>query len=399
MRSEERLRIGVVCLHTDPFAPPGSGDVGGMNVVVRSTTLALVAAGHEVTVWTRLDRPGAADSEDIDGVHLRRLAVGPATAITKAAHDDLVEPFKDALAADLSEVDVLHAHHWFSGMAALPLAHDRGVPHVQSFHSIAAPETSPLSAGERPESPARLAGESWLATHTDAVVAVSRAEAETVRDRLRAPVDRVRVVHPGVDTELFHPGVTGDRPTLLAAARIEPLKAIDLAIRTLAGVVERADRTGAARPRLVVAGGATNDDAYVRELAALARELGVGDDVALVGPQTRTALAATMRAATIVVVPSHSETYGLVALEAAASGVPVLAARTGGLAESVLDGVTGVLLPDWEPATWVAACSALLADPARRDRLGAAGRAHALTRRWDAVADATIACYLEALGR
>lgn len=397
--AEERLRVGVVCLHTDPFAPPGAGDVGGMNVVVRSTTLAMAAAGHEVTVWTRLDRPDAPEREDVDGVRLRRLAVGPAAPVAKADHDALVEPFRHALAADLHEVDLLHAHHWFSGVAALPLARDRGVPHVQSFHSIAAPADSPLSAGERPESPARLDGERWLATHTDAVLAVSRAEAQTVRDRLGAPADRVRVVHPGVDTELFHPGAAGERPTLLAAARIEPLKAIDLAIRTLAGVADHADRTGAARPRLVVAGGATNDAEYLRELAALARELGVGDEVELVGPQTRDALAARMRAASIVLVPSHSETYGLVALEAAASGVPVLAARTGGLAESVLDEVTGVLLPDWEPATWVAACSALLADGARRQRLGAAGRAHALTRGWGAVADATIGCYRDTLGR
>lgn len=169
------LRIGVVCLHTDPFAPPGSGDVGGMNVVVRSTAVAMAAAGHEVTVWTRLASATAPTTETIDGVLLRRLPAGPATTLLKSAHDDLVEPFGRLLREE-PPVDVLHSHHWFSGMAALEVARERGVPHVQSFHSVAAPPDQPLTAGEPPESPARLDGETLLARRTDIVVAVSAAD-------------------------------------------------------------------------------------------------------------------------------------------------------------------------------------------------------------------------------
>lgn len=390
------LRIGIVCLHTDPFARPGAGDVGGMNVVVRSTAVAMAAAGHHVTVWTRRAAE-VPETEEIDGVLLRRLPAGPATTLLKSAHDDLIEPF-GALLRDEPDVDVLHSHHWFSGMAALPAARERGIPHVQSFHSIAAPVGTALSEGERPESPARLDGETWLAQAADLVVAVSRAEARTAVERLGADPAIVRVVHPGVDSELFHPGDPAgarERPTLLAAARLEPLKAIDLAIRTLAGVAR--DAVGK-RPQLLVAGGATNDESYPRGLARLATELGVGDDVTFLGPQDRGELAELMRAATIVLVPSHSETYGLVSLEAAASGVPVVAARTGGLEESVVDGVTGLLLPDWEPETWVRAVSELLADPAEVSRLGTAGRAHALTHRWADVAAATVASYRSVLG-
>ncbi|GAB2973257.1 glycosyltransferase [Actinotalea caeni] len=388
------LRIGVVCLHTDPFAPPGSGDVGGMNVVVRSTAVAMAAAGHEVTVWTRLASATAPTTETIDGVLLRRLPAGPATTLLKSAHDDLVEPFGRLLREE-PPVDLLHSHHWFSGMAALEVARERGVPHVQSFHSVAAPPDQPLTAGEPPESPARLDGETLLARRTDLVVAVSAAEARTVVDRLGAAPEAVRVVHPGVDSEMFHPGEGSARPTLLAAARLEPLKAIDLAIRTLAGVVER---DGEPRPRLVVAGGATSDESYPRELAALAADLGVACDVTFLGPQGREQLAALMRSATLVLVPSHSETYGLVALEAAASGVPVVATRAGGLEESVVDDVTGLLLPDWETATWVDAVAGLLADPDLVARLGEGGRAHALRHRWADVAEATLACYRELLG-
>lgn len=391
------LRIGVVCLHTDPFQPPGQGDVGGMNVVVRQTSTAMAAAGHEVTVWTRWSEQGTPQQERIEGVRVRRLPVGPPRTILKHEHDDLIEPFRAALERERTDVDVLHSHHWFSGMAALPLARELGVAHLQSFHSIAAPPRTALSEGERPESPARLEGEAWLARSTDAIVAVSMAEARTAIDRLGAEPDRVHVVHPGVDAEEFRPGEPDVRPMLLAAARLEPLKAIDLAIEALAGVIGRLG-PGAPRPRLVVAGGATNDEDYPRGLAALAADLGVADDVQLVGPQGRRELAALMRRATLVLVPSHSETYGLVALEAGASAVPVVAARTGGLAESVLDGVTGLLLPDWEPATWAEAIADLLAAPERLAALGAAGREHALRRRWSDVAEQTVACYRGLLG-
>jgi len=391
------LRIGVVSLHTDPFARPGAGDVGGMNVVVRSTTVAMAAAGHEVTVWTRRDRTDVPERELVDGVLLRRLPAGPPTTLLKSAHDDLIEPFASLLRNEPS-VDVLHSHHWFSGMAALPLARERHIPHLQSFHSIAAPSSTPLSDGERPESPARLDGEAWLARETDAVVAVSHAEARTVVERLGADPASVHVIHPGVDGELFRPGTLSERPTLLAAARLEPLKAVDVAIRALAGVIERRD-PGAPRPQLLVVGGATNDESYPRELAALALDLGVADDVAFLGPQGRDELAALMRTVWAVLVPSHSETYGLVALEAAASGVPVIAVRTGGLEESVIDGATGLLLPDWDPETWAAALADLLADPDRIARLGTAGRRHARERRWSDVAAATTDRYRSILAR
>ncbi len=388
--SDHTLRIGVVCLHTDPFEPPGSGDVGGMNVVVRQTATAMVATGHEVTVWTRRSRTDLPQDSVVDGVRLRRLPVGPARTLLKREHDELIAPFSEALHADGPAVDVIHSQHWFSGMAALPVARSLGVPHVQSFHSIAAPADAPLAEGEPPESLARLDGETSLARLTDAVIAISRAEASTVVDRLGAEPRRVHVVHPGVDAETFHPGTPDPRPTLLAAARLEPLKAVDLAIRTLAGVLAT---SRGPRPRLVVAGGATNDEEYPRSLVRLAEDLGVRDDVVLVGPQGRSELATLMRRATLVLVPSHSETYGLVALEAAASGVPVMAARAGGLEESVIDGVTGVLLPDWEPRTWSDAVGRLLADDAARTRLGRGGRAHALTRRWADTASATVATY------
>lgn len=371
-----------------------------MNVVVRHTSAAMAALGADVTVYTRRADTHAAAAERIDGVLVRRLDAGPPQVLPKAAHDDLIEPFAEVLSREPA-VDLLHSQHWFSGMAALRIARARGIPHVQSFHSIAAPAATPLSEGERPESDARLAGERWLAGSTDALIAVSQAEATTTLQRLGADPARMHIIHPGVDADLFHPAsacLAGSEvakaPVLLTAARLEPLKAVDLAIRTLAAIPV----TAGAPARLLVAGGATSDQDYVDSLEALARDLGVATRVRFLGPQSRDALAALMRAATIVLVPSHSETYGLVALEAAASGVPVVAARAGGLAEAVADGVTGLLLPDWEVPTWADAVGALIAEPQRRRLLGEAGRAHALSRRWSDVAAQTIRTYLTVLG-
>lgn len=401
------MKVGIVSLHTDPFADPGSGDVGGMNVVVRNTCTAMASDGIDVEVITRHSDPAVPPLEEIEGVRIQRLPIGPNRTIPKGDHEALIEPFSRALAS-LGPYDLLHSHHWFSGMAALPVARSWSIPHVQSFHSIAAPPRTTLAEGERPESPGRLLGEAFLARETDAVVAVSCAEARTVLDRLGADPDRVVVVHPGVDTQRFHPasdqptpldpclGVpttleTLTRPTLVVAARLEPLKGVDLAIRALAELPEP-------RPVLRVAGGVTSDDDYLEELLDLARTCQVASDVHFLGPLSRCDLADLMRTATLVLVPSHSETYGLVALEASASGVPVVASTAGGLVEAVRDGVTGVLVPSRDPQRWAQAIADLLADPPLRERLGAAGRTDALSRTWEREARGVLACYRRLLG-
>ncbi|ROR96819.1 D-inositol-3-phosphate glycosyltransferase [Salana multivorans] len=405
-------RIGLVCLHTDPYAAPGSGDVGGMNVVVRQTAAAMARLGAEldvgVEVVTRLADAAAPRREVIDGVTVHRLAVGPARAVPKGEHEAFVAEFGERL-AELGPFDVVHSQHWFSGAAALPVARDWGVPHLQSFHSIAAPVGESLAHGERPESPGRLAGEAMLARGSDGIIAVSHAEQATAVARLGADPSRVLVVHPGVDAELFRPrhadecgavdeGGGRDRPRLLIAARLEPLKGVDLAIEALAELRELAAwPAGGRRPVLRVAGGATADEAFVDSLVELARRLGVADDVELLGPRNRVELAEEMRAATLVLVPSHFETYGLVALEASASGVPVLASDAGGLRESVIDGETGVLLATRSPRAWAEAVGGLLADRELREQLGAAGRRLALGRSWTGAARLTLAAYAEAI--
>nr|WP_244962659.1 glycosyltransferase [Cryobacterium roopkundense] len=381
----------MVSLHTSPGAEPGSGDAGGMNVVVRHQAEALAAAGHCVEILTRRSSPEIARKIQLGPrVTLRFLDAGPASPVPKGDHEDYVDAFRQRMSA-LGHYDVIHSHHWFSGMAALPLARELGTPHVQSFHSIAADESTPLSAGERPESAGRMTGEAWLARESDAIVAISEAEADTVRHRLGGASDRIAIVPPGVDGTLFRPtkhAPRAGRGYAIVAARLQPLKGLDLAIESLAAVPEPI------RPELIIAGDASSDfDGYVDELRALAARHGIEGDVRFIGPQSRIKLANLLREARVVLVPSHSETYGLVALEAAASGVPVVAAGSGGLREAVVHGSTGIIVESREPAAWGSAIAQVLADGEFAHALSLAARERAERLDWPLSAQRLLTVY------
>lgn len=384
----------MISLHTSPDDDPGTGDVGGMNVAVRSTALALAAQGHIVEILTRRTDPDGPAAHDLaPGVTLRHLDAGPAERRIKGDHEAYIAEFAQSLQA-LGPYDVVHSHHWFSGEAALDFARRRGIPHVQSFHSIAADPSTPLSDGERPESPGRMLGERHLAQASDAVIAVSAAERDTVIARLGASPAHVVVVTPGVDADLFTPAVApAARPGyIVAAARLEPLKGLDLAIEAIAALPDEL------RPKLVIAGGpTTGHDEYPADLCEHARAHGLADGIRFLGPQSREDLAELLRGARMLVVPSHSETYGLVALEAAASGIPVVATASGGLIEAVENGATGLLVDSRNPAAWTDAVRRVLEDDALSARLGTAGRARAEQFTWDRTAAATADVYTRLL--
>lgn len=394
------MRIAIVCLHTSPADDPGAGDAGGMNVVVLHQAQALAALGHQVDIVTRRSSANGAPRRLLaPGLTLTAVHAGPEHPVPKGDHEGFIDEFRERLGG-FGPFDVVHSHHWFSGMAALPLARAWRVPHVQSFHSIAADPTTPLSEGERPESPGRMAGEAYLARESDAIVAISQAEARTVERRLRGDVDRITVVPPGVDAVLFHPAEpTETRSTsILVAARLQPLKGIDLAIEAVAALSDRLG-PGAARPELVVSGAASADfDGYIDELVDLATRLGIGDRVRFLGPQSRADLATLMRTSRMVLIPSHSETYGLVALEAAASGVPVVAAASGGLREAVVDGSTGLVIDGRDPQQWSATMLRLFADDAFADRLGRTARLRAESFDWSRSARGLLAVYASTSG-
>lgn len=379
-------------MHTSPADLPGSGDAGGMNVVERNEALALAALGHRVDLITRRARPDAPNEVELaPRVRLIHLDAGPQRPLAKSLIDDHIDEFRAGLSA-LEPYDLVHSHHWMSGVAALPVARDWGVPHVQSYHSVAALPGSELAHGEPPESPWRVPGEAKTAQESDAIVAVSTAEARTVIERCGADPSRVVIVPPGVDAELFHPvdrtamvpdepqeGPWADDPNgyVLFAARLQPLKAPDLAVEALAQIPAEV------RPHLVIAGDISHDFAtYRANLDTLVSAAGLSHHVSFIGPQRPETLARWLRHARAVLVPSHSETFGLVALEAAASGVPVIASAAGGLREVVVTGETGFLMANREPAAWAAALTRVLTDEALATRMGRIARVHALRFCW-----------------
>ena len=386
----------MVSLHTSPVAQPGSGDSGGMNVSILSLAEQLARRGATVDLLTRaVGEPG--ERELFDGVTLHELAAGPKGQLDRnqlaAAADEFGEAVASLTGRRQPRYDVIHAHYWLSGLATLPVALELKLPFVQSFHTLAAMKNETGSA----EPERRVRTEMYLANQATAVVAGSAAEATALIDLARAPADRVWVLPPGVDIELFTPrradaaavriraqlSIAGDRPILAVVGRLQPLKDQKLAIRALSLL--------GPDPVMVIAGEPPpGDESYANSLRELARQ---GGDVRFMGALSREHLADLLAAAAITIVPSRSETFGIVALESAASGTPVVAFRGSGLLESVADGVSGILVDTREPADWANTIGSLLDDRLRLDALSASARHHAEPFTWAASATAMLALY------
>ncbi|MCS5717418.1 glycosyltransferase [Herbiconiux sp. CPCC 205763] len=418
-------RIALVSLHTSPLATAGSGDAGGMNVYLVGLAGALRARGYDVELLTRDAGDGRADAHTDDGVPVRFLRAGPRASVPKSELSALTGEFGRAM-AELPPFDLVHSHYWLSGAAALPVARAQRAPHVLSLHTVAALKNEQLAPGDVPEPAVRLRAEAALVHDSDLTIAATQAERAAILRATAAAPGRVAVVAPGVDTHLFHPAAPpyrltrsrndGDsarlttptesqpalgadlrrfaRPTVLVLARIQPLKGVDLAIRAIGAIPH------GRRPRLIVAGGTSpGHEAYTSGLHGLVTALALHDDVSFLPAQSREAAAGLLREATLLLIPSHSETYGLVALEAAASGTPVIAAATGGLVESVHDGVSGLLIDHRSPDVWGRVIDELLHDPTRLAALRAGALRHGRTHSWPHTAEHLAAFYDDLLER
>lgn len=376
-------------MHTSPLDTPGDGDAGGMNVALIGWGTELAARGYTVEIFTREStrhRPGTVELAE-------RLAVRTLPAedpsLPKSALTDAVPEFRTNLAEHMGDVDVIHSHYWLSGAAALPIAQARRVPHVSTFHTLAAEKNRTLAANDQPEPEGRIAGEFALVRGSDALTVASDAEARILTEDYDARPGTIHVVSPGVDTHLFVS--RDDAPDWLSEAsqgrrvvtvlgRIQPLKGQDLVVRALACIPEQD------RPLLVLAGGASPGHSdYNSAVLSLAERHGV--HVLSTGPLTRHEAARLLAASDVVAVPSRSETFGLVAIEAAACGTPVVGSAGTGLESSVSQAESGLLISSREPLDWALAIRAILVDPALRERLGHGARRHALAHTWAATTD------------
>jgi D-inositol-3-phosphate glycosyltransferase len=388
------MKIAMVSEHASPLACLGGIDAGGQNVHVAALSAALARRGHQVVVYTRRDDPSLPVSVPLlPGVRVEHLSAGPAAVIGKDALLPYMEGFGAQLAKRLrvQQPQIVHAHFWMSGLAALQATAELALPVVQTFHALG--KVKRRWQGESDTSPAeRIGAERLVARAADLVIATCTDE---VRELLSMGVPRrqVTVVPCGVDLSLFTPPARPVQPDgplrILILGRLVPRKGIADAIVALARV------PGA---ELVVVGGPdpaqlAADDEF-RRLSALAVSSGVPDRVRLLGRLPHAELPEVMRSCQLLLAVPWYEPFGIAPLEAMAAGLPVVATAVGGLQDTVVDGVTGLLVPPRRPDLLAQAVNELLSDPSRRLAMGRAGRERVVARYgWDSVAEQTEACY------
>jgi D-inositol-3-phosphate glycosyltransferase len=390
-------RVGLISVHTSPLDQPGTGDGGGLNVYVREVARRMAARGVAVEVFTRrVDPDQPASVELAPGARVHHLDVGPAAPVAKEDLTRLLCPFELALAEHpaLAGLDVLHAHYWLSGWVGRRVARRTGIPLVQTFHTLAALKNATLAPGDRPEGMLRLVAEAEVARDADQVLVLTCGEARLFHSSFGLSGAKLTVVPAGVDLDLFRPDPTDANgptrpPELLFAGRLQPLKGPDVAVRILAEV----RRTHPDVTLRIVGGesGANGAATSVAGLRELAGELGVTDAVTFEAALPQQELAQRLRRATVVLVPSRSETFGLIALEAQACGTPVVAARVAGLEVVVGDG--GTLVDGHDPVDHARAVIALLDDPVHAAAARSAALATAAASSWERTVDRLLDAY------
>jgi D-inositol-3-phosphate glycosyltransferase len=406
-------RVATISVHTSPLEQPGTGDAGGMNVYIVETAKRLADVGIEVEIFTRAtssDLPPTASL--VPGVSVRHVTAGPFEGLMKEDLPAQLCAFTSGVlrAEAMREpgwYDIVHSHYWLSGQVGW-LAKERwGVPLVHSMHTMARVKNALLAAGDTPEPMARAIGEAQVVATADRLVANTDEEARQLVELYDAAPQRISTLSPGVDLDTFCPGnrraarrqlgLPANAVILLFVGRIQPLKGPDILLRAAARLV--ADDPGL-RERLVVAvvGGPSGSGLAAPEsLQRLAGELGLGATVRFQPPVPQRELAAWYRAADVTVVPSHNESFGLVAVESQACGTPVVAARVGGLPTAVQDSVSGVLVAGHDPLDYADALRTLIDQPFRRALMGEAANAHAARFGWSATAAGLIEVYAGAL--
>jgi D-inositol-3-phosphate glycosyltransferase len=405
-------RIAVLMVHTSPLEQPGIGDAGGMNIYVVESAQRMAAMGVTVDIFTRRTHADELEIVEISpGVRVRYFDCGHGTLTKEQLPAHIAGLSKEFLRIVKDEnYDVIHSHYWISGKVAMPAAKQLGIPLVHTMHTMARVKNLNLAEGETPEPMIRVQGETQVVAAAQSLVANTDAEAASLVSLYDACPDTVHVVAPGVDLYTFTPGqgrsaarsivnLPHDSLVVTFVGRIQPHKGPEVLIRATCELVKHSPLL---RKKLVVnimggASGANTEE--VDRLKELATWLAIDDVVRFSPPVPRTDLAQWYRAADLVVVPSYSESFGLVALESQACGTPVVATAVGGLRTAVADGISGVLVDGHDPKAWSSVIARLLQEPQRRVLLSMGAIEHASHFGWDATARGTLDIYDQVLSQ
>ena len=400
-------RLAVLSLHTSPLAQPGTGDGGGMNVYVRELTTALARSGAACDVFTRSWSPDLPPVVQVEpGLRVHHIPAGPEEVLPKETLPDVVGAFTPGVLDRLAEAEdeaipftSVHANYWLSGLSGHVIKHELNLPLVCTFHTLDRVKAESMPEEVEADMPHRRAeAEASIINCSDAVLASCTVEAQQIASLYGADPDRIRIVPPGVDHAFFGPGhrpqarralgLPLDGRLLLFVGRIQPLKCADAAVETLAELC----RPGGAPYRLVVVGGPSgpHGEKAMQGLLDIADAQGVADRVHFIDPQPHELLSSYYRAADVCIVPSRSESFGLVALESAACGTPVVASAVGGLTTLVDHGRTGFLVEDPTPERYAAAVRRIFDEPLAAERLSTASVLRARTYTWRAAAGALL---------
>lgn len=414
----------MLSLHTSPAAQPGTGDAGGLNVYVLALAHALASQGTKVDIYTRHTPEtalGAIPAEDPAGqphhlapnLRLFEVTTGPKHASKQELSRHVPEFVRNAAHVAGQHCNdrytVIHAHYWLSGIAALHLRDMWNAPVVQTMHTLGRVKNAHLSPGDTPDPESRMVGEQHLLDTCDHVIANTNAESTDLTHHYKTPADRVTVINPGVDTTVFSSvseterhqlrhkrNLTAQDTHILFVGRLQPLKGPDVLLQAVAETLNQQPDLKKTL-HVTLNGDSSGTTGFThQDLAQQARALDISGNITFQKPQPRTQLADTYRTADILTVPSYNETFGLVALEAAACGTPAVATNIGGLTTTIRHNHTGILVDGHNPQDWAHALRTLINAPDRRLLLARNAAEYAQEFSWHNAARQTLNVYNQA---
>lgn len=413
LQKKKPKRIAVLSVHTSPLDQPGTGDAGGLNVYVVETAKRLAQLGTQVDIFTRRTASTPANQVELfPGVNVKHITAGPFEGLDK---NSLPSQLCALTAGVLREeafkpegwYDLIHSHYWLSGQVGWVASERWNVPLVHTMHTMARVKNLNLAIDDSPEPIEREIGEQQVVIAANQLIANTKVEADDLINLYGADSNQVSVVHPGVDLNTFYPanqtqarsdfGIKPDAFVITFVGRVQPLKAPDVLLLASAELL-KINPEIAHRLQIVICGGLSGSGFdKPTQLIDLTKSLGLAHITKFLTPVSRQNLAKVYQASNLVVVPSYSESFGLVAVEAQAAGVPVVAANVGGLKTAVSDNETGILINGHDPAVWANKINQLMLDPALRAKMSIRAAERAKQFSWDTTVENLTSVYQAAL--